>query len=166
MRESLRLRSESAAATRDIGAKLGRALQSTPALPIVIALNGDLGAGKTTLISGLLQSLGYQGTVKSPTYTLIETYDLAGREFCHLDLYRLNDASELEALGFHDLLRAGTIVLIEWAERAAAAMPTADLSIRIQYVETFDTAREFLLMSGSEIGQQLVDSMLSSGYCL
>lgn len=157
------LRTDSAAETREIGARLGRALLSASAAqPIVIALNGDLGAGKTTLIGGLLQALGYQGTVKSPTYTLIETYELAGREFCHLDLYRLNDASELETLGFHDLLQAGTIVLIEWAERVAPVLSAADLSLRIEYVETSDTARAFLFRAGSELGQELAHSVLSS----
>lgn len=163
MREPLKLHSDSAAATRAFGAKLGHALSvASGQSSVLIALNGDLGAGKTTFVSGLLEALGHRGAVKSPTYTLMETYELAGREFHHLDLYRLNDASELESLGFHDLLQPRTIVLIEWAERAAIVRAVADLSIDIKYVLGGERARSFELIYRSELGQELMRTAFSS----
>lgn len=157
MRKSLSLRTGSPEATRELGAKLGRALLAERrARPIVIALNGDLGAGKTTFVSGLLHGLGQRGAVKSPTYTLIETYELRGRQFHHLDLYRLNDATELEALGFRDLLQPDAVVLIEWAERAAEVCAAADVCVGITYVSGDDHERQFALTTASETGAALV----------
>lgn len=157
MRESLSLRTDSPEATRELGAKLGRALLAEHReQPIVVALNGDLGAGKTTFVSGLLHGLGQRGAIKSPTYTLIETYELQGRQFHHLDLYRLNDAAELEALGFRDLLQPGAVVLIEWAERAAEVRAVADVRVGITYVSGRDQGRQFELTASSETGAALV----------
>lgn len=163
MRESLKLHSDSVAVTRELGAKLGRALLTTSGqTSVLIALNGDLGAGKTTFVSGLLESLGHQGPVKSPTYTLVETYELEGRDFHHLDLYRLNHASELESLGFHDLLQPRTIVLIEWAERVHAVHAVADLSVDIKYLPAADFGRSFELIPASDLGALLVRTAFSS----
>lgn len=105
---------------------------------MVVALEGELGAGKTTLVGGLLRAYGIRGPVRSPTYTLIEPYEVAGqgRQVYHLDLYRLVDPQEVEPLGIRDLLTAGSVLLIEWPSRAAGALPAFDLTIGIEYAET------------------------------
>ena len=99
----------------------------------IIYLEGELGAGKTTLARGLLRALGYAGKVRSPTYTLIEPYLLDSGPVYHLDLYRLNDAQELEDLGLRDLLAEQALLLVEWPERGAGVMPAADLRICIEH---------------------------------
>ena len=97
----------------------------------LITLQGDLGAGKTTFCRGLLQALGHAGPVRSPTYTIIESYDLAAHRVHHLDLYRLAEADELEYIGGRDLFSEASIMLVEWPERGQGWLPTADIAIRI-----------------------------------
>lgn len=109
--------------TEQAGFKLASELHA----PAVIFLEGQLGAGKTTFVRGLLRGLGHEGSVKSPTFTLIETYSLAGQEVMHADLYRLKDESELEALGFRDYFTDNHIVLIEWASNAERMLPKPTL---------------------------------------
>ena len=116
------------AATEALGARLAETL----APPAVVFLQGDLGTGKTTLVRGLLRALGYQGAVRSPTYTLLESYPLgSGLVVHHLDLYRLCDPEELEWIGLRELLTAQAIVLIEWPQRGAGMLPAADLAIQL-----------------------------------
>lgn len=98
-----------------------------------IYLSGDLGAGKTTLVRGFLRGLGYKGKIKSPTYTLVETYDIAGKRFNHFDLYRLQDPTELEQIGLDDYIKDQTC-LIEWPERGGELLPKADVTIKIKIV--------------------------------
>jgi len=100
----------------------------------VLYLNGDLGTGKTTLARGILRGLGHQGPARSPTYTLIEPYEIGPRRVYHLDLYRLCDPEELEYLGLRDLLADPSLWLVEWPERGAGLLPAADLSIGIEYL--------------------------------
>ncbi|MDR7193816.1 tRNA (adenosine(37)-N6)-threonylcarbamoyltransferase complex ATPase subunit type 1 TsaE [Luteimonas terrae] len=95
----------------------------------VVHLQGDLGAGKSTLARAWLRALGVTGTVRSPTYTLVERYPVDGGEALHLDLYRIGDAGELDFLGLDDIDAA--LWLVEWPERGAAALPPADLEIRL-----------------------------------
>lgn len=99
----------------------------------VITLSGDLGAGKTTLVRGILRGMGYQGRVRSPTYTLIEPYTLNGLTVAHFDLYRLGDAEELEYLGYRDFLNAQTVCLVEWPEMAMHYFDKADLELTLDY---------------------------------
>jgi tRNA threonylcarbamoyladenosine biosynthesis protein TsaE len=121
--------------------QLGRVLAQLPLAPAVIYLSGDLGTGKTTLSRGFIQASGHSGAVKSPTYTLIEPYEMSGGKIYHLDLYRLNDPVELEFLGLEDLLAQGGVCLIEWPERASAYLPPADLTICLYHLEQGRRAR-------------------------
>jgi tRNA threonylcarbamoyladenosine biosynthesis protein TsaE len=93
----------------------------------VVTLSGDLGAGKSTFARGVLRALGERGPIKSPSYTLLESYELPGITVIHLDLYRLRDPEELENLGLPDYYRPGFLWLIEWPERAAGRLPPVDL---------------------------------------
>jgi tRNA threonylcarbamoyl adenosine modification protein YjeE len=93
----------------------------------VIELRGELGAGKSTFTRGALRALGVQGPIKSPSYTLLETYDPPGVHVVHLDLYRLNDPEELEHLGLADYHRTGYLWFVEWPERGAGRLPAPDL---------------------------------------
>lgn len=164
MRESIVIHALHSGATRDAGAALGRALAEFPDATLIIALNGELGAGKTTFVSGLLTALGQRDPVKSPTYTLVESYELSGRAIHHLDLYRLRGEAELESLGFHDLLQAGAVLLIEWAERAEGVLRAADLSVAIEYATPPDAGRQLIFTAGSALGEKLMDNMASSGF--
>ena len=145
--------------TRAAGLALGRALMEFNfSQPVLITLQGELGAGKTTLVSGLLQGLGHVGQVPSPTYTLIEPYDLQGRSIFHLDLYRLVDPYQFEDIGWRDLLQPEALLLVEWPERAGGYLPLPDLSIQLSYPEK-EQGRQLALHPGSESLQQLVDRL-------
>ena len=133
MRESLTLPLADPAASEAFGAALAAALPA-PRSGWLILLQGDLGAGKTTVVRALLRELGHAGTVPSPTYTLVEPYEVAGETVYHVDLYRIADAEELEFLGWTDL-RDG-LLLVEWPERAPAIAADADLTVRLRYADT------------------------------
>ena len=120
---------------------LGRYLAQLQPAPAVIYLSGELGAGKTTFSRGFIQACGHPGAVKSPTYTLIEPYELASGKVYHLDLYRLNDPAELEFLGLEDLLTEGGVCLIEWPERASPHLPPADLTVSLHHADGARQAR-------------------------
>lgn len=104
-------------------------LASALRAPLVVYLEGPLGAGKTTLVRAVLRALGYQGRVKSPTYGLMEQYDLKGISVFHLDLYRVEDAAELEYLALRDLVGEDAVLFIEWPSHGGHAIPPADILI-------------------------------------
>ncbi|WP_207062530.1 tRNA (adenosine(37)-N6)-threonylcarbamoyltransferase complex ATPase subunit type 1 TsaE [Motiliproteus sp. SC1-56] len=119
---------EGEAAMVAFGQALGRASEGEA----TIFLIGNLGMGKTTLSRGVLRSFGHAGAVKSPTYTLVEPYELDAGLVYHFDLYRLGDPEELEYLGIRDYFSAPAVRLVEWPERGAAILPTPDLKITIE----------------------------------
>jgi tRNA threonylcarbamoyladenosine biosynthesis protein TsaE len=114
----------------------------------IVLLNGDLGVGKTTLVRGLLRHLGFSGTVKSPTYTLVEPYQIKGRSIYHFDLYRLGDPEELEYMGGRDYWDGNSLCLIEWPEMAQGYLPEEDLNLSISH---FGEQRKVKIMSNRSI---------------
>jgi tRNA threonylcarbamoyladenosine biosynthesis protein TsaE len=116
------------------GAALGEAAAAAPgAGSAVLYLHGELGTGKTTCARSLLRFLGVTGVIRSPTFTLIETYPMSDLTCIHVDLYRLSGAAEVEELGLRDFLNARHLLLIEWPERGGNALPAADLELVLQY---------------------------------
>ncbi|MDD3885106.1 MAG: tRNA (adenosine(37)-N6)-threonylcarbamoyltransferase complex ATPase subunit type 1 TsaE [Gallionella sp.] len=134
-------------ATLALGARLAGCVR--PGL--VIYLYGDLGAGKTTLVRGLLAALGYLGKVKSPTYTLLEPYRVDELDLRHFDLYRLTGEDEWESAGFRDEFDGARVLLIEWPEKAAGLLPAADINI---HLAIGGTGRSATLQSNTETGDQ------------
>jgi tRNA threonylcarbamoyladenosine biosynthesis protein TsaE len=119
----------------------------------IIFLNGPLGAGKTTFTRGFLRALGYDAKVKSPTYTLVEPYEIAGKKIFHFDLYRLTDVNELEQIGIRDYFAKPAICLIEWPEHGFPLLPVADLTCHIAFS---DKGREITIESLSAKGDVIL----------
>lgn len=134
------------------GEALGHALQGHGR----VYLEGELGAGKTTLTRGILRAYGYQGAVKSPTYTLVEPYELDAQRIYHLDLYRLSDPEELEFIGGRDVLADDALCLIEWPSRGDGWLPAPDLRVSLQLAAQGRLAE---LTPGSDQGLRVVTQL-------
>ena len=120
---------------------------------LVVFLNGDLGTGKTTFVRGFLRGLSYDGVVKSPTYTLVEPYELAAFSVYHFDLYRLADPEEIEYAGGRDYFDGETISLIEWPEKAHGFLPGPDLIMSLEYA---NSGRNIEVSAGTELGKKVM----------
>lgn len=142
--------SASAAATEAVGAALAQAAPAGAA----VHLCGELGSGKTTLVRGFLRGLGWTGRVVSPTYTLVEPYAEARQPVYHLDLYRLQQPEELEAIGWRDYQDGRSLCLVEWPERAGTLLPQPEL--RIELVPQAG-GRHIRLIPGSAAGRAWLD---------
>ncbi len=138
---------------------LGRKLARLLLPPLIIYLEGDLGTGKTTLTRGVLRGLGHRGSVRSPTYTLLEPYDLGLLHLYHLDLYRLGDPEELEYLGLRDLLERDSVLFVEWPHKGGGGLPPPDLEIRLEYR---GSGRGLELIPYSHAGEELVKALSAS----
>lgn len=147
----IELQLEDTAATEALGARLARSLPARA----VAYLHGDLGAGKSTLARALLRALGVTGTIRSPTYTLVEQYALpAGGLALHLDLYRIGNPGELEFLGLDPA--EARLWLVEWPERGQGGLPMADLDIRLAVA---GAGRQCVLAPRTPVGRQWLEGM-------
>jgi tRNA threonylcarbamoyladenosine biosynthesis protein TsaE len=122
-----------------------------------ITLQGDLGAGKTTLARHLLQALGVAGRIKSPTYAIVESYETAAFPIWHFDFYRFNDPQEWEDAGFRDIFASPGLKLVEWPQKAEGLLPQADLEIALQTLS--ESARQAMLHSHTPLGAALLQEL-------
>jgi tRNA threonylcarbamoyladenosine biosynthesis protein TsaE len=147
-----------AASTERAGAAIAREL-----LPgIIVTLSGDLGAGKTTLARGILRGLGWQGPVKSPTFTLVEHYPFSSLYLYHFDFYRfdnaVDDATEWDDAGVADAFRNDTVCLVEWPERVAAWLPKADIALALALDEA-SGGRRLTATAATERGERCLSAL-------
>jgi tRNA threonylcarbamoyladenosine biosynthesis protein TsaE len=150
------VRLESAEATIAAGESLALALLAAAPECCTLYLSGELGAGKTTLARGFLRGLGHTGRVPSPTYTLVEPYELEPYLVYHLDLYRLSGAAEIEFLGVDGMLAPGVVMMVEWPERAGGRLPAADLQLRLQ---VSGTGRDLRLEAKTGPGEAVIRAL-------
>lgn len=151
-----------ATTTDALGRSLARAanqhLDAIRAFGLHIDLSGDLGAGKTALVRAMLHELGVQGSVKSPTFALLEPYTVSSLDFYHFDFYRLKKPGEFGAMGFRELFGPGRICAVEWPERAGPRLPTADISIAL----TVDgDGRLATISTASELGETCLSQAMA-----
>ncbi len=145
-----------AVATEAAGARLATGLRGG----MVIAISGELGAGKTTLVRGCLRALGWTAPVKSPTYMLVEHYPVSSLYFYHFDFYRFADPSEWETAGLADYFRDDSICVVEWPERVAGLLPPPDLALTLSYpIDPGSTGRHLALVAQTEDGERCLIAM-------
>lgn len=132
-----------------IGTQLATLLEP----PFVIYLSGHLGAGKTTLVRAFLQACNVTGPIKSPTYTIVESYQVKQTDYYHIDCYRINDPEELHYLGIEDYFHQQAITLVEWAEKCQMLLPPADLHCQLRAQHA---GRELLIKSSTEKGARIL----------
>ena len=138
--------------------RAGRAIASGLAPGMLVTLSGDLGAGKTTLARGVLRGLGWEGPVKSPTFTLVEHYPVSNLYLYHFDFYRFEQASEWDDAGVADTFRDDTVCLVEWPERVAALLPLADLATELALVDS-GTGRRLAARANSEAATRCLSAL-------
>lgn len=127
---------------------------------LCIYLHGGLGAGKTTLVRAMLQSLGHDGVIKSPTYTLVESYAIVGLQIYHFDLYRLADPAELEFIGIKDYVSDTSICIFEWADKGIGFIPQADIEITLDFAnDSRQSARIATLNANTAKGLKTLQAM-------
>ena len=127
----------------------------------MVWLDGDLGAGKTTLVRALLRGLGHTGPVKSPTYTLVEVYVVSSLYWYHFDFYRFNDPEEFDDAGLGEYFRDDAVCLVEWPGKAQGHVPAADLALVFQFAENGDDGRVLEIQARSEAGRQCLSALQS-----
>lgn len=148
------------AATAALGAAMAQSMDTEQERPWVLYLQGDLGAGKTTFSQGFIAACGHTGSVKSPTYTLVEPYQSLPVAVYHFDLYRLADPEELEFLGFRDYLEKRCILLVEWPSKGDGYLPPADLTITICVDKSSaGVGRKATLLAASERAQVALNAV-------
>lgn len=139
-------------AMEKLGANIAKACETSA----IIFLQGNLGAGKTTFTRGFLHFLGHKGAVKSPTYTLVESYKLSGKNIFHFDLYRLASPEELEYIGVRDYFIAENICLVEWPEKGLSILPEPDLIINIKILAS---SRNVSIIAKSPLGERILQNI-------
>lgn len=144
-------------ATEALGAALARAYSRVGRGSAVIYLRGELGAGKTTCVRSLLRALGVDGLIRSPTYTLVEAYPLADLICVHVDLYRLQGPMEVDELGLRDFFESECLLLVEWPEKGAAALPPADVELTLTYL---DNSRRCRLSASTVRGRDWLQTLV------
>ncbi|MBR9909812.1 MAG: tRNA (adenosine(37)-N6)-threonylcarbamoyltransferase complex ATPase subunit type 1 TsaE [Gammaproteobacteria bacterium] len=147
-------------ATVALGGEVGGLIQAAGGA--LVFLQGGLGAGKTTFTRGVLQAFGHRGAVKSPTYTLVEPYELnGGAQVYHFDLYRLGDPEELEYMGIRDYFSSGVTCLVEWPARGEGFLPAADLLIELAVVTSpgGSPGRQASISAHSECGRNILGAL-------
>src|SRR5258708_39134327 len=160
---SMDLNLPDSSATEALGHALARSFPSAARAAAaqrgaVVYLQGERGAGKTTCVRSLLRALGVTGLVRSPTYTLVETYPLATLTCVHVDLYRLQSLSEVDELGLRDLVGPGSLIMVEWPERGGAPAPPAGLELILRYA---GEARQAALYAKTLLGTQGLENLQS-----
>lgn len=131
---------------------LAQALAPGLAAGLSVYLSGELGSGKTALVRAMFAALGFDGKVKSPTYTIVEPYFIAGKAFYHFDFYRFADNMEWEDAGLREYFGGANVCLVEWPEKADGSIPAADWTINLRVLD--EAAREVEIMTNSELGRQ------------
>ena len=157
--ETTRLHLPDAAATERAGAALAGALAGG----MVVALHGDLGAGKTTLVRGALRALGWTGAVKSPTYTIVEYYPFSSLYLYHFDFYRFADPSEWETAGLAECFRDDSVCVVEWPERIGSLLPPPDLALTLAHpVDARRSGRDLALHARTEAGERCLRAIVAA----
>ncbi|HEY2864244.1 MAG TPA: tRNA (adenosine(37)-N6)-threonylcarbamoyltransferase complex ATPase subunit type 1 TsaE [Casimicrobiaceae bacterium] len=146
-------------ADADATARAGAELAACLGGGMIVTLSGELGAGKTTLVRGILHGLGWTGPVKSPTYTLVEHYPISSLYFYHFDFYRFDRAAEWEDSGFAEYFRPDALCVIEWPERIAGMLPPVDLALSLDYESE---GRTLSLDAGTRAGSACLGAFVPS----
>jgi len=139
--------------------RAGRAIAGAMTPGVIVTLSGDLGAGKTTLARGVLRGLGWTGPVKSPSYALVEHYPFSNLYLYHFDFFRFEDVREWEDAGFAEAFRRDTVCLVEWPERVAARLPTADLAITLSLASEGSEGRLLVATATTEVGRRCLSAL-------